>query len=70
MAIEKIECVCGKCDVCGESFEHIEGWTIFVDHNQIKENMQDADWYVDGNKCYCDLCHYIDDEDILQLKQK
>lgn len=60
-----------QCDVCGKLFtnEH-SGFSLFVDKNQVKEEAQDYDWFIEKEECYCPDCYEIDDNDNIKIKEK
>jgi hypothetical protein len=68
--IKRDDCFVGRCNVCNNMFESVEGWCLFIDESTLAESMWDKDWHLDGSDCYCPDCHEIDDEDNLIIKQK
>lgn len=73
--IHEEKCYVGTCDNCGETFEHYhEGWTMFADENDLREEMDNASWYTGDTdpdyegKHYCRACfkpHPEDDDKII-----
>lgn len=68
--IGEVKAYTAECDICGEMFESpCEGFSIFADQNYLQDVMSSDGWHIgDGDqgeegKCYCDKCHYIDDDD-------
>ena len=58
-----------ECDICKVDFEHpFEGWTVFLNEDNMLDSMSNAGWHIDGQKCYCPKCHEIDGEDNLIVK--
>lgn len=57
------------CDVCKKDFLHkFEGWSLYFHEDVMLEYMLDAEWHIEGNKCYCPSCHKIDDYDNVIIK--
>lgn len=67
--IHEEKCYCVTCDNCGKTYEDVNtGFTLWVDNSEANENVQDNDWYKDGDKHYCPNCHTVDEDDNLIIK--
>jgi len=71
--ITKEQCYVGICDNCGELFNDGE-YSMFPLMSDVKDNMNNCDWYADGTdvnhkgKHYCPKCfkpHETDDDVII-----
>lgn len=71
--ISKEECYIGTCDNCGEIF-HDGEYSMFPLTSDVKDEMENCDWYADGTdsdhkgKHYCPDCfkfHETEDDKII-----
>ena len=67
--IHEEKCYCVTCDNCGETYmnDH-SGFSLFVDENQLYENIDNDSWFTHGegehkDKHYCEKCYKCDEAD-------
>lgn len=71
MAIFEEKAYGAQCDVCGIVYmNEYSGFSLWVDTNSVKEEIQDDYWLVEDGKCYCPKCYDIDDNDVVTIKKK
>lgn len=81
MAIHKIEAHAATCDNCGDDFRSdLDGFTIFLDSEDVREQMSQDQWYMGvtdpdhQDKHYCPSCYKqhpeVDDKIIVDETRK
>lgn len=66
--IIKVDMYTAECDLCGCHAEFGD-YSCYADKSRVREEASESGWhFTDDDKCYCEDCHSIDDNDSLVLK--
>ncbi len=66
--IKEFICYSAICDNCEIDIHNEHDVGGYGDLGYVKEVINEANWYTDGDKHYCDDCWYYDDEDNILIK--
>lgn len=56
MAIKKVECYQATCDICKNEFVNGNDFSVFLDENQLLEELREDGWGMQNKKLVCTDC--------------